>query len=83
MEQTKVWDKTVLILTTDHSLRNKNQDPRVPFIVKFPGQTYPVLYEKKFNAIVVYKFFKSLLMKKQNGPEDLIQIIEEEQNVSK
>lgn len=63
MEQNGVWDRTMVIVTSDHWLRvakdfDGKEDHRVPFMVKLPGQTSGYVYRKKFNTIVT----KSLVL---------------------
>lgn len=49
MEAAGVWDSTTVVVTADHSWRapeGREQDPRVPFLIKFPksmgaGYEYP------------------------------------------
>ncbi|MFN7935820.1 MAG: sulfatase-like hydrolase/transferase [Bryobacteraceae bacterium] len=39
MEESGVWDSTTVVVTADHSWRSpvgREQDPRVPFLIKFP-----------------------------------------------
>jgi sulfatase-like protein len=55
MEQSGQWDNSVVIVTSDHSLRqsmmpHSNPAPLVPFIVKMPGQTKGTSLDYPFNT---------------------------------
>jgi hypothetical protein len=56
LEQAHMWEKTVLVLSSDHPDRvsakvDGKSDPRVPFFLKLPGNTTPAVYDKTFNTI--------------------------------
>jgi hypothetical protein len=64
METSGQWDKTWLIISTDHSLGSNSfgpQDTRVPFIVKPPGTNEPITYAPKINTIVTHDLILAIL----------------------
>lgn len=66
MKKSGTWDKTAIIISGDHSWRySKNydgrEDPRVPFLLKLPGQTKPLLYAKEFNNVLIHDLSLSIL----------------------
>jgi hypothetical protein len=66
MEQNGSWDKTWVILSSDHWWREAahyygTTDYRIPFIVKAPGQNQSVTYERKLNTLITYHLILSIL----------------------
>jgi len=69
---------TVLILSADHPLRNADlldgaTDPRVPFIVHFPGQRNSVREDHEFSSIVTASLILDILDGKVHTAEDLLE----------
>jgi hypothetical protein len=66
---------TILILSADHPLRNAAQidgvsDPRVPFLIHFPGQAQPVRDDMEFSAIKTASLVLGMLDGDVRTPED-------------
>lgn len=67
MEGANDWDSTAVLLLSDHRMRyrpsylNEPADPRVPFILKLPGQTQGVAYDNPFSAMVTHDLVLGLL----------------------
>ncbi|MEX2182036.1 MAG: sulfatase-like hydrolase/transferase [Gemmatimonadaceae bacterium] len=67
MEAAGKWDGTAVLLLSDHVMRyrpqylNEPADPRVPFILKLPGQATGVVYERPFSAMVTHDLVTALL----------------------
>lgn len=67
MEAADKWDSTAVLLLSDHVMRyrpkylNEPADPRVPFILKLPGQRAGVTYDRPFNAMVTHDLVQALL----------------------
>ena len=58
LQQAGLWDRTHLIVTSDHNYRNRHRlgmkhgDTRVPFIVRVAGSTSETAFDQKFNTIL-------------------------------
>lgn len=67
MESAGQWDRTAVLLLSDHIMRyrprylNEPNDARVPFILKMPGQRAGVVYDNPFNADVTHDLVTALL----------------------
>jgi hypothetical protein len=78
MTRAGVWDKSVVILTSDHWWRyaeglDGRKDLRVPFAVHFPGQTHRVIYAKRFNTVATHDLIAALLDGVVTSADDLVQ----------
>jgi uncharacterized protein YqgC (DUF456 family) len=67
MEAAGKWEGTAVLLLSDHVMRyrprylNEPPDARVPFVLKLPGQTAGVAYDRPFNAMVTHDLVAALL----------------------
>jgi arylsulfatase A-like enzyme len=66
MEKSGQWERTALIASSDHPYRTSEafdgkSDPRIPFLLKFPGETKAVTYTGQFNTIVTADLVLSIL----------------------
>lgn len=66
MESAGVWDKTWMIVSSDHWWRNATRydgknDQRVPFIVKSPGHSEAVEFPTRFNTLITQELVLSIL----------------------
>jgi hypothetical protein len=66
LEQAGTWDKTWLIVSSDHWWREAasydgGRDHRVPFIVKASGRNEPIVYGKRLNTVATYYLVLSVL----------------------
>jgi len=57
MERSGQWNSSMVIVTSDHSLRpqmmpHTNPTPLVPYMVKMPGQTTGTTFDQPFNALI-------------------------------
>jgi hypothetical protein len=57
MERKGVWDHTIVVVSADHFYRNSplvngRRDPRVPFIVHYPGDDHRVDYDSEFRTVL-------------------------------
>jgi hypothetical protein len=58
LESANLWDRTHLIISSDHSARHRERiragapDPRVPFIVRVAGAATEIAYGTPFNTVV-------------------------------
>ncbi|MGH9580209.1 MAG: sulfatase-like hydrolase/transferase, partial [Terriglobales bacterium] len=76
MEQAGVWEQAYVLVTADHSLRyyrgfNTRTDPRVPFLLKLPGQTEGMEYTAPFHAIAIHDLILALLGGEITAPQDV------------
>ena len=74
METSGQWDKTWLIVSTDHALGGGlfgSYDMRVPFIVKPPGATDPITYSPQFNTVVTHDLILAILRGEITGQREL------------
>lgn len=87
METAHVWDSTVVLVSTDHSLRYTNdsppgsgdnqpafnppgnEQPLIPFLLKFAGQHKALRYEPAFNALLTRDLILSILSAEVSTPE--------------
>jgi hypothetical protein len=68
MEQAGLWDRTWVIVTSDHYWRDAKlydgrQDYRIPFILKAPGKDQPVTYGNPFNTVVTQDLILAIFRK--------------------
>lgn len=77
MEKTGVWDNSAVIISSDHHWRINNytkalnqeelaatnftEDTRVPFMVKLPGNTKQMIYDKPFNTVISAQLILAIL----------------------
>jgi hypothetical protein len=76
METSGQWDKTWLIISTDHSLGPYSYigqpDTRVPFIVKPPGANEPITYSPKINTILTHDLILAILRGEITSQRELV-----------
>ncbi len=77
MEKSGLWDKTWVILSSDHSWResrlyDKVRDLRVPFLVKPPGTNAPAVYDKQFNTVLTHDLILSILESQVTNQQNII-----------
>ena len=80
METSGQWDKTWLIVSTDHSLGSGlfgKYDIRVPFIVKPPGANDPITYSPPFNTVVTHDLILAILRGEITGQRELASWLDE------
>ncbi|MGA2178463.1 MAG: sulfatase-like hydrolase/transferase [Verrucomicrobiota bacterium] len=80
METSGQWDKTWLIISTDHSLGQGSfggYDIRVPFIVKPPGANEPITYSPKFNTILTHDLILAVLRGEIASQQELVPWLDE------
>jgi hypothetical protein len=81
METSGQWDKTWLIISTDHSLGSSDlfgsHDTRVPFIVKPPGANEPITYSPKINTILTHNLILAILRGEIASQRELVPWLDE------
>ena len=76
MESAGLWDKTWVILSSDHSWRQSGyfdgkRDFRVPFMVKPPGGHLAMDYDKQFNTLVTHDLILAMLKSEITNQPDV------------
>jgi hypothetical protein len=66
MEASGEWDKSWIILSTDHSWRESRlydgiRDMRVPFFIKAPGRGEALVYPSRLNTVLTHDFILAAL----------------------
>ncbi|MGH9580111.1 MAG: sulfatase-like hydrolase/transferase [Terriglobales bacterium] len=66
MERAGTWDKTAILVTSDHHWRlsdtlDGRKDPRVPFILKMPGQEHARPINRRISHILVHQLVEGIL----------------------
>jgi hypothetical protein len=66
METTGQWDKSWVILSSDHWWRKSEtydglKDHRVPFLVKSPGVSESTVYSHQFNTVLTHELILAIL----------------------
>ena len=80
METSGQWDKTWLIVSTDHSYGGAlfgQYDMRVPFIVKPPGANGPINYAPKINTILTHDLILAILRGEITSQRELVPWLDE------
>ena len=76
MEAHGLWDRTWVIVTTDHSWRESQRydgkrDLHVPFLIKIAGSNLPVVYPQQVNTVLTYDLVLSVLRGQISGQQEL------------
>lgn len=76
METSGEWDKTWIILSSDHAwiesnLYDHQLDPRVPFIVHAPGANDAIAYANPFNTVLTDALILAILQKQVTNHQDV------------
>jgi len=77
MEGAGTWDATAILLSADHSFRvafavDGKMDPRIPFLLKLPGQRVGVSFTPRFSAIVTHDLLLGILRGELRTPEAVV-----------
>ena len=77
METSGEWDKTWLIISSDHSWGasgsyDGSYDDRVPFIVKAPGKNEAITYSSAFNTVLTHDLILAILRNQVTHQQDLV-----------
>jgi hypothetical protein len=77
METSGEWDKTWLIISSDHSWGasgsyDGRHDTRVPFIVKPPGKNEAITYSPKINTVLTHDLILAILRSEVASRQDLV-----------
>lgn len=79
LDNKNLWDNTTVIVTSDHWLREhkkyfdfKENDFRIPFIVKLANQKDHISYKHAFNTFNTQELVLAILRKEIIKPEDVV-----------
>ena len=77
MEQAGLWDGSNVLVTSDHALRwyagwNEESSPRIPYLVKLPGQKQGIEYRNRFHTLLTGELIQACLLGQFHTPEDLV-----------
>jgi hypothetical protein len=88
MEASFLWERTIVLITSDHSYRPElwgpvatpdgiinirgNGDQPIPFLLKLAGQKKPVRFDMPFNAVLTHDLFLDLLSGKISDPDEVV-----------
>jgi hypothetical protein len=75
METSGLWDKTWLIISSDHSLGLHSlldSDARVPFIIKPPGTNEPITYSQEINTVLTHDLILAVLRGEITSQRELV-----------
>jgi hypothetical protein len=77
LEQAGLWDRTTVLISSDHSHRmgakaiDGKVDPRVPFLLKLPGQKKGIEYAAKFNTLVTKQLLLAIIRNEISTPQQV------------
>jgi hypothetical protein len=76
MESAGLWDRTTLIITSDHWLRDTKGfdhevDHRAPLLIRMAGQAQPQTYSKPVNTLLLSRFCLATLRGEIKTPDEL------------
>jgi len=92
MERAGLWERTVVLITSDHALRNEiwgdrtrgaamtadgRPLPLVPFLLKLPGQDRPLEYSASFNTVLSHELILALLRGELSSPESALRWLDQ------
>ncbi|HEY3175044.1 MAG TPA: sulfatase-like hydrolase/transferase [Candidatus Polarisedimenticolia bacterium] len=92
MERAGLWERTVVLITSDHALRNEiwgdrargaamtaggRPLPLVPFLLKLPGQDRPLEYSGSFNTVLSHELILALLRGELSSPESALRWLDQ------
>jgi membrane-anchored protein YejM (alkaline phosphatase superfamily) len=77
METAGLWDKTWVIVSSDHSWRTSRsydniRDMRVPFLVKTPGLNLPTTYPRQFNTVLTHDLILAILQQEVTNQQGVV-----------
>ena len=72
MESADIWEKTSVLMTSDHWYRARKIDHRVPFVLKVADQKEPVAYDPAFNTVLIHDLVFALLRGEVSGVDSVV-----------
>ena len=93
MEGAGLWERTVVLVSADHGLRNEDgwslatrapampagtrPLPLVPFLLKLAGHDRPLEYAPAFNTVLTHDLLLALLRGDISGPEEVLRWLDQ------
>jgi hypothetical protein len=76
MEASGMWDKTTLLITSDHPYREAESidgkaDPRIPYLLKMASWKEKYVYNQSFNAVLTHDLVLSILRGEVGSPKEV------------
>lgn len=78
MEEAGKWDGTSVLFLSDHIMRyrpdylHEPDDPRIPFILKLPGQRSGTSFDQPLSAMITHDLLEALLRGELKDQEDAL-----------
>lgn len=77
METSGQWDKTWVIVSTDHSWRESKlydgkRDLRIPFLIKAPGDNKAITYSPRLNTVLTHDLILAILRGEITGQDSAV-----------
>jgi hypothetical protein len=78
MEVAGLWEKTTVIVSSDHWLRRHfwgyegEEDHRIPFLVKAAGQRKAIIYDRPFNTVLTHDLILAILAGRVSSSDDIV-----------
>jgi hypothetical protein len=87
LEAAGLWNSAAILVSSDHPWRDSDKfdgqrDPRVPFLLKLPGQTQGVSYERTFGTVLTGDLLLALLRGELKTPESAAQWLDQRGRVA-
>lgn len=85
METSGVWESTTVLLSSDHAMKHSvlldgKSDLRVPFLLKFAGETESCAYEQEFHTVLTRDLLSDVLRGKIASPRQAAQWLDRRGN---
>jgi hypothetical protein len=81
MENSELWDTSVVIITSDHSWRKtdggREYDPRIPFMIKMANQTESFKFDDPINTVITSDMILGIFENRIVTPEDIVKFLNE------
>lgn len=76
MEQAGLWDRSTVLLTSDHALRwyagwSEVSSPRIPYILKLAGQRQGLEYHNRFHTLLTRELIQACLLGQLRTADEL------------
>ena len=76
MESDGIWDKTTVLITSDHPYRSAaaidgKMDPRIPYFLKLACQKDTYGYARPFNAVLTHDLVLAILRDELAHPKEV------------
>lgn len=78
MTHAQLWENATILVTSDHPYRESRhldgkEDPRVPFLLKFPKQNRFVVYDRPLHTVATRELLDSVFRGEVSTPEGAVE----------